>query len=102
MKQGKYNGSIPQLHGRKALVRDHELRGQVLAQFNDQFLPDLIPHRVGKPGNGYDEELPYCFGWHQFLESEFEFERTEGHGVDCRCLECWPEPHSQGQLRRRF
>lgn len=94
MKEGKYKGPSPELHGLKALVRDGTKRDQVLAQFNYQRLADQIV----RPGEGYDEQIPYCFGWHRFLESEFEFERTAGHGVDCRCLECWPEPHS---LERR-
>lgn len=98
MKEAKYTGSIPELQGMKALVRDDEKRGRVLVQFNAQ----RVDHVPVKPGEGVDAHLPYCFGWHSFSESDFEFERIEGHGVDCRCLDCWPEPHSQDQLRRRF
>lgn len=102
MRHGRYKGSLPELHDLTALVRDDEKRGWVLAQFDKQRLPSLIPHETVKPGEGHDEQIPYCFGWHRFLESEFEFELTPGHGVDCRCLECLPEPHSLDQLRRRF
>lgn len=98
MREGKYTGSIPELQGMKALVRDDEKRGRVLAQFTAQ----RVAGQIVRPSEGHDENIPYCFGWHEFHVFDFEFERTPGHGVDCRCMECWPEPHSLDQLRRRF
>lgn len=101
MKKGKYRGAelAPLLAGCTALLRDAAGDpGYVLAQF-DYMLAQGVAQR---PGNGIDEQLPYCFGWHRFPESVFELERTQGHGFDCNCMECMPEPHSLDQLRRRF
>lgn len=99
MREGKYKGAelAPLLQDCTAILRaDGE--GYVLAQF-DSMLVQGTPKR---PGEGFDAQIPYCFGWHRFHQFDFEIERTKGHGVDCRCLECWPEPHSLDQLRRKF
>lgn len=98
MKQGKYIGPKPELQGMEAITKP-EYPGYVLAQFNEQYLPGS--RVVARPGEGRDKEISYCFDWHRFDLREFEFERTAGHGVGCNCMECWPEPHSLDQLRRR-
>lgn len=99
-RKGKYIGPLPELRDMEAIVRDDEKRGYVLAQFDRQRL--YASRIVAKPGEGRDEELPYCFGWHSLPESDFEFAPTPGHRPGCNCLECVPEPHSLDQLRRRF
>lgn len=98
MRVGKYIGSIPEIKNIRALVRDDKKRGRVLAQFDKQ----NVAGQSIRPGEGFDDLIPYCFGWHPFPESEFEFPRTDGHDPDCNCMECMPEPHSLDQLRRRY
>lgn len=100
MREGKYKGTelAPLLKDCKALIQPGHDSEHVLVQFNS-----MLAQGVNRrPGEGFDTQIPYCFGWHSFHVFDFEYERTPGHGVDCRCLECWPEPHSLDQLRRHF
>lgn len=100
MMKGKYKGAElrPLLRDCTATIRAGSDDEHVLAQFDSM----LVQGVVRQPGTGFDPQMPYCFGWHEFHVFDFDYERIAGHDVDCRCLECWPEPHSLDQLRRRF
>ena len=99
-RKGKYRASMhaEDLRDCMALILPASEPGMVLAQFDYQW----VNGEVYRPGDGKDQHLPYCFGLHLFPEAAFEFETTPGHGFDCNCLGCVPEPHSLDQLRRRF
>jgi len=63
IKQGTYTGKLAHLRGKTALVRDHELAGWLLAQFDD-------------PRTGH------AFGWYAFQRGDFEVLPVPAEGAD--------------------
>ena len=69
--RGKYKDQelAPLLGGCVALLRPVE-DGYVLAQFDSM----LVQGVSRRPGEGFDEQIPYCFGWHRFHQFDFDIE----------------------------
>lgn len=73
MRHGKYIGPRADLRGCGALLRPARHSGLWLAQL------DCMRGELGakaRPGDGLDESLPLCFGWHEFPRKDFKLDRS--------------------------